>query len=91
MRLNRYFDETKNTLFENQELKKAIDDIFKYPMQESAKNHINVRLRLGISDEELAEFIINKRNEGKLSIMDNKVAENNMPRVICSMGLNENI
>lgn len=89
MRLIRYFDETKNTLFENQELKKAIDDIYKYPMQESTKNHLNVRLRLGICDEDLADFIINKRNEGKLCVMDNKVADNNMPKVICSMGLKE--
>lgn len=89
MRLNRFYDETKNTLFENQELKKAIDDIYNYPMQESTKNHINVRLRLGMTDKELANFIINKRNEGKLCIMDNKSADNNMPRVICSMGLKE--
>ncbi len=88
MRLNRFHNESINTLFENQELKKAIDDIYKYPMQESSKTHLNRRLRLGITDEELAEFVINLRAEGRLCLIDdNDASKQKAPQVICSMGL----
>lgn len=88
MTLSRYYEECKNTLFENRELKKAIDDIYQYPMQESAKTHLNRRLRLGISDEELAGFVVNLRDEGRLCLIEDKDASSQKaPQVICSMGL----
>ena len=88
MRLHRYHNESLNTLFENLELKKAIDDIYKYPMQESAKAHLNRRLRLGMNDEELAEFVLSLRAEGRLCLIeDNDASKLKAPQVICSMGL----
>lgn len=90
MTLQRFYDENKDTLFENPELKKAIDDIYKYPMQESAKSHLNRRLRLGITDEELADFVISLRAEGRLCLIDDKDESNHKaPQVICSMGLRQ--
>ncbi len=89
MRLQRLFEEHKNTLFENESLKRAIDDIYKFPMQESAKTLLNRRLRLGISDEELSEVVINLRKEGRLCLIDENETEVRTPRVICSMGLKE--
>ncbi|MDZ7743651.1 MAG: hypothetical protein U5Q03_18435 [Bacteroidota bacterium] len=89
MRLKRFFDESKNTLFENEELKKAIDDIYKYPMQESAKTLLNRRIRLGLTDQELSEIVINLRAEGRLCLIDEESTDFNAPRVICSMGLKE--
>ena len=89
MRLKRFYNESVNTLFENEELKKAIDDIYKYPMQESAKTLLNRRLRLGLTDQELSEIVINLRAEGRLCIINEESAEFNAPKVICSMGLKE--
>jgi len=89
MRMERFFNENKNTLFEDTEIKKAIDDIYKYPMQESAKTLLNRRIRLGLNDEELAEIIINLRNEGRLCLIDDNEADVKAPRVICSMGLKD--
>jgi hypothetical protein len=89
MRLKRFFDESVNTLFENEELKKAIDDIYKYPMQESAKTLLNRRIRLGLTDQELSEIVINLRAEGRLCIIDEESTDFNAPRVICSMGLKQ--
>jgi superfamily II DNA or RNA helicase len=90
MRLQRYFEESKNTLFENMELKKAIDDIYKYPMQENSKTLINRRLRLGITEGELAEIVINLRSEGRLCLIDEgESTKIKIPQVICSMGLKE--
>jgi SNF2 family DNA or RNA helicase len=90
MRLKRFFEESKGTLFENEELKRSIDDIYKYPMQESAKTLINRRLKLGITDHELAEVTINMRAEGRLCQIDDEGASVfKAPKVICSMGLKE--
>ncbi len=90
MQLQRLFEENKNTLFESAELKKAIDDIYKFPMQESAKSLINRRLRLGISDQELSEVVINLRSEGRLCLIeDSDTTKYKVPHVICSMGLKE--
>jgi len=92
MRLHRYYEESKNTLFENDNLKKAIDDIYKYPMQESSKTLLNRRLRLGISEQDLSQVAIILRNEGRLCIIDDhNSSQLNAPQVICSMGLKEEI
>lgn len=89
MRLNRYHEESKGTLWQDENLKKAVDDIYNYPMQENAKTLINRRLRLGISDEELSELVINLRNEGRLCLIDEGEPNEKMPQIICSMGLKE--
>lgn len=89
MHLKRFFDESANTLFENDDLKKAIDDIYKYPMQESARTLLNRRLRLSLTDQELAEIVISLRAEGRLCLIDEESTDFNAPRIICSMGLKE--
>ena len=89
MRLKRFFDENANTLFENEDLKKAIDDIYKHPMKESAKTLLNRRLRLGLTDPELAEVVINLRAEGKLCIIDEESTNFKAPQILCSMGLKQ--
>jgi superfamily II DNA/RNA helicase len=89
VRLKRFFNESVNTLFENEDLKKAIDDIFKFPMQESAKSLLNRRLKLGITDQELAEIAINLRAEERLCQIEEEPPDFKAPKVICSMGLKE--
>lgn len=90
MRLQRFYEENKNTLFENEDLKRALDDIYKFPMQENAKTLLNRRLRLGLTDSELADIVMNLRSEGRLCLIDDNVNEIRTPRIICSMGLREN-
>jgi hypothetical protein len=41
MRLDRYCKEYENTLFVNEQLKKAVDDIYKYPLKEFARETLN--------------------------------------------------
>ena len=39
MRLTRYYEENKETLFVNESIKKAIEDIYKYPLTEFLKGN----------------------------------------------------
>ncbi len=85
-RLKRYAEEIKGTLFESQELLKAIDEIYRYPLRQTAIDTLNRQLRSGISDETLAQMVIALREEGRLCIIheEEQIQE---PRIICSMGL----
>jgi hypothetical protein len=85
-RLKRYADEVKGTLFESSELLKAIDEIYRYPLRQTAIDTLNRQLRSGVSDETLAQLVMALRDEGRLCIIheEEQIQE---PRIICSMGL----
>lgn len=85
-RLKRYAEEIRGTLFESQELLKAIDDIYRYPLRSSATDTLNRQLRSGISDEILAQLVIALRDEGRLCLVHEE-EQTQEPRIICSMGL----
>jgi superfamily II DNA or RNA helicase len=87
MRLDRYVKEYENTLFVNEALKKAIDDIYKYPLKEFARDTINRQLKTGISDDQLASLVISLREEDKLCHINNDDQPSREPQIICSMGL----
>ena len=86
-RLKNYCDENEGTLFVSEALKKAVDDIFKFPMKEFAKDTINRQLKGGISDEDLSSLVISLREEGKLCIISPDEQPDNVPQIICSLGL----
>jgi superfamily II DNA or RNA helicase len=87
MRLDRYCKEYENTLFVNDALKKAIDDIFKYPFKEFARETLNRQLKSGISDDDLVDLVVSLREEDKLCIVNIDEIINREPQIICSLGL----
>ncbi len=87
MRLDRYCKEFEGTLFVNEQLKKAVDDIYKYPLKEFARETISRQLKAGISDDQLAALVISLRDEGKLVIVNEDEVPNKEPQIICSLGL----
>ena len=87
MRLDRYCKEMENTLFVNEQLKKAVDDIYKYPLKEFARETLNRQLKGGIGDDHLAELVVSLREEDKLAIVNEDEQPNKEPQIICSLGL----
>ncbi|MEW6665283.1 MAG: helicase-related protein [Thermodesulfobacteriota bacterium] len=85
-RLQRYAEQVKGTLFENPQLSRAIEDIYTYPLRQVAIDILNRQLRSGISDEALAQRVLELREEGRLCIIHEE-EELQEPRIICSMGL----
>jgi superfamily II DNA or RNA helicase len=85
-RLKRYAIEIKNTLFDREELTKAIDEIYRYPLRQSAIDILNRQLKSGINDETLADLVCALRADDRLCIVNEEEPETE-PRIICSMGL----
>jgi len=87
-RLKHYAEQVKGTLFESQELHKAIDEIYRYPLRPSAVDTLNRQLRSGVSDEALAELVIALRGEDRLCLIHEEEQAQEL-RIICSLGLKE--
>jgi superfamily II DNA or RNA helicase len=87
MRLDRFCKEYEDSLFVTKNLKKAIDDIFKYPLNENTKDIISRQMKAGVSDEQLAEMIVSLRDENKLVISSDDEHVSRGPEIICSLGL----
>lgn len=86
-RLKRHAAETKGTLFNTQALQLTIDDIYKYPLRESAVEILNRELRSNGSDDALAKLAIDLRDEGRLSQIQTDEDRGGDARIICSLGL----
>ena len=88
-RLKRYAEQVKGTLFESQELLRAIDDIYRYPLRPTAVDTLNRQLRSGIADDDLAQLVIALRAEDRLCLIHEE-EQTQEPRIICSLGLASN-
>ena len=86
-RLNRYYELNKNSLFENRDLKTAIDELYHNPLKEYARDTINRHLKADIDDVTFAELILVLREEDKFCQIDNHSTLNQEPSIICSLGI----
>ncbi len=87
-RLKHYAEQVKDTLFESQELLRAIDEIYRYPLRPTTIDTLNRQLRSGIADEDLAQLVVALRDEDRLCIIHEE-EQTHEPRIICSMGLRD--
>ncbi|RPH89280.1 MAG: NgoFVII family restriction endonuclease, partial [Calditrichaeota bacterium] len=87
MRLDRFIKENEGTLFVTEPLNRAIDDIYKYPMKEYARDVLNRQLKAGISDEDLAGLVVSLRDDDRLNIVDGSEPDLAALQIICSMGM----
>lgn len=87
MRLDRYCKENDGTIWITEKLKKAVDEIYKYPLKEYGRDTMSRQLKAGISDEHLAELVVSLRDDDKLCITEDHGPQDRQPQIICSMGL----
>jgi len=85
-RLKKYAEQIKGTLFESADLLKAIEDIYRYPLLQSATDTLNRQLKSGILDHDLASLVISLRQDGRLCRVEED-GESGEPQLICSLGL----
>ncbi|MBE9198335.1 MULTISPECIES: helicase-related protein [unclassified Nodularia (in: cyanobacteria)] len=84
--LKKYVQEMKGTVFVTEELLKAIDDIYRYPLRQSAIDTLNRQLRSGVSNQQLVELVVAMRMDDRLCIVSEEL-ERREPQVVCSLGL----
>jgi superfamily II DNA or RNA helicase len=87
-RLKRYIRDIEETIFAVRisELNKALEEIYRYPLRQSAVDTLNRQLRSAISDQDLAELVLSLRDDDRLCVIHDE-GEVQEPRIICSMGL----
>lgn len=87
-RLKNYAEAVKGSLFDTPQLTKAIEEIYRYPLRQSAIDTLNRQLRSGISNEKLADLAVALHDEDRLC-QHSDHDEIQEPVLICSMGLKE--
>ncbi|MEI8323927.1 MAG: helicase-related protein [Betaproteobacteria bacterium] len=85
-RLKPYATEQMKTLFRDEELERALDDMYQRPLLETSADLLNRLMRSGVNEEELAGAVKSLREEGRLTYAEDD-ATLREPRVVCSMGL----
>ncbi len=85
-RLKRYAEQVRGTVFDTQELHRAIEDIYRNPLRSTAVDRLNRLLRTGADDESLVQLVLALRDEDALCIVQEET-ETHEPQIICSLGL----
>jgi superfamily II DNA or RNA helicase len=90
-RLMRYLESLKGTLFERSEqateLRKAIEEIYRYPLLQTATETLNRQLKSGVGDAELSRLVLSLRADGRLCNVSVDGVDRREPQIICSLGL----
>ena len=70
------------------DLRKAIDEIYRFPLQQSATDQLNRQMKNSNDIQQLAQLAMALREEGRLCLIQDEAAVQE-PRIICSLGLCE--
>ena len=87
-KLKRYLEREEGTLFLSATLKRATEQIHRYPLKEVARDRLRRQLIANIADHDLIQMVESLYDSGDLSAIP-KAGEPVEPHIICSMGLVE--
>lgn len=91
-RLKRYRDSigNKRDLFNTDEhvrrIERALEEIYRFPLFQTATDTLNRQLKAGADDHQLADLILSLREDGRLCVIDEQENQRDT-HLICSMGL----
>jgi len=83
-RLKRYVNQMP--LLATPDLHKAIDQIYRYPLRQSAIDRLNRSLKSGMDDQQFAELVVALYLDDRLCFVQEE-GRNQDPEIICSLGL----
>ena len=83
--LKRYFEHNKGTIFVTESLERAIDDIYRFPLRETAKEVLNRYFKTHAKDDDLVNLVVSLREENKLCNISDEETQQKDPQIICSM------
>lgn len=87
MLLTDYQKQYSGTLFNRDEIKHAINDIYQYPLREYAQESIRRQLRAGADHETIVGMVLVLREEDKLIVRHDDEQPDREPQIICSMSM----
>ncbi len=89
-RLKRFIDEIeeKMPLFDSGTLRRAVDQIYRHPLRQSATDTLNRQLRSGAGDDELANIVVALYEADHLCIVQEE-EHSQEAQIICSLGLRQ--
>ncbi len=85
-RLAQFARERKGSLWEDAELERALDEIYRYPLKSKATEALNRQFKMGAGDQDLARVVKLLREEGNLCVVEDDAPDED-PKLICSLGL----
>jgi superfamily II DNA or RNA helicase len=87
-RMKAYFDRSRGTLFATEALERAISAIYAHQLTPRARETLGRQLRLGVSDETLADIVTALYEDQRLVFVE-EAQEVSEPEIVCSIGLKE--
>lgn len=93
MLLDHYYSQDTNIFFtdeDKEDLKMAINDIYQYPLLDSAKFALGKMLHRNQDNDEIVQYVLELRKNGVLCRMPVEEHTHRDPVIVCSMGLNSN-
>ncbi len=85
-RLKWHAHAVRGTLFDTTDLRRAIDEIYRFPLYQAATDTLNRLLKSNVTDSALAECVVEMRHDGRLCIVEEEGTQHE-PQIICSLGL----
>jgi hypothetical protein len=65
---------------------RALEEIYHYPLYQSATDTLNRQIKAGFDDHDLVHLVLSLREDGRLCVIDEQEQQRE-PRLVCSLGL----